>query len=133
MLQALRARRRSQAGSAIADFALVSVVLVPLFFAVLQFALIWHVQTTLTSAAADGARYAATYQHSLADGTRRTDAVIDDLFGSDFAARVAAGFSSVDGQPVVEVRVRAQVPVVAFWGPTVTVEARGHAVKERLP
>ena len=38
-----RRRVRSEDGSAIADFALVSVVLVPLFFGILQLALIWHV------------------------------------------------------------------------------------------
>ncbi|MGA9343523.1 MAG: TadE family protein, partial [Nocardioidaceae bacterium] len=56
--------RRSQRGSAIADFALVSVVLVPLFFGILQLALIWHVRTTLTSAASEGARYGAAFDRT---------------------------------------------------------------------
>lgn len=128
-----RWRSRSQGGSAIVDFALVSVVLVPLFFGVLQLALVWHVKTTLTSAASEGARYGAAYNHTAADGQQRTAAVIDDVFGSDFPDDVSATDTSIDGQPVVEVAVRADVPVLVFWGPTITVEARGHAVKEVLP
>ena len=126
-------RRRSERGSAVADFALVSVVLVPLFFGVLQLALIWHVKTTLTSAASEGARYGATYSRTTEDGARRTEAVIDETFGDDFAARVDARTIDVEGAPVVEVDVTAEVPVLAFWGPTVEVEATGHAIAELLP
>lgn len=115
------------------DFALVSVVLVPLFFGVLQLAMVWHVKTTLTSAASEGARYGAAYDRTAADGQQRTSAVIDDVFGGNFADQVSAGQVSIDGQAAVEVTVRAQVPVLAFWGPTITVETRGHAVKELLP
>ena len=126
-------RRRSQRGSAIADFALVSVVLVPLFFGVLQLALVWHVKTTLTSAASEGARYGAAYNRTVVDGEQRTAAVIDDVFGRDFSDQVSASEVSLNGQPAVEVDVTADVPVLAFWGPTITVEVRGHAVKEILP
>jgi Flp pilus assembly protein TadG len=124
---------RSERGSAIVDFALVSVVLVPLFFGVLQVALIWHVKTTLTSAASEGARYGATYNRTAADGARRTSGVIDDVFGSGLTDDVSAHDTAIDGQPAVEVDVHAQVPVLAFWGPTVTVDVSGHAIKELLP
>ncbi len=50
----------------------------------------WHVKTTLTSAAAEGARYGASYDRSTEDGERRTAAVIDDVFGTDFDDVVAA-------------------------------------------
>ncbi len=125
--------RRAESGSAIADFALVSVVLVPLFFGVLQLAMIWHVKTTLTSAASEGARYGAAYNRSVDDGERRTSSVIDETFGTDFADTVAARETAVAGQPGVEVDVSAEVPVLGFWGPTITVEVNGHAVKEVLP
>jgi Flp pilus assembly protein TadG len=125
--------KRSERGSAIADFALVSVVLVPLFFGVLQIALIWHVKTTLTSAASEGARYGASYNRTAAEGARRTSRVIDDVFGTGFSDQVSARDTAVDGAPAVEVDVRARVPVLAFWGPTVTVDVSGHAIKEVLP
>ena len=125
--------RRSQDGSAIADFALVSVVLVPLFFGILQLALVWHVKTTLTSAASEGARYGAAYDRTTLDGQRRTSAVIDETFGTDFRDEVTASDNTVSGQPGVEVDVSAQVPMLGFWGPTITVEVTGHAVKEVVP
>jgi Flp pilus assembly protein TadG len=125
--------RRSQDGSAIADFALVSVVLVPLFFGILQLALVWHVKTTLTSAASEGARYGAAYDRTTLDGQRRTSAVIDETFGTDFRDEVTGSDSTVSGQPGVEVDVSAQVPMLGFWGPTITVEVTGHAVKEVVP
>ncbi len=126
-------RRRLEDGSAIADFALVSVVLVPLFFGILQLALIWHVKTTLTSAASEGARYGAAYDRTTQDGGRRTSAVIDDVFGTAFNDQVTARGTSVSGHPGVEVDVAAQVPVLGFWGPTITVEVSGHAIKEVVP
>ena len=90
-------RCRGEVGSAIADFALVSIVLVPLFFGILQLALIWHVKTTLTSAASEGARYGAGYNRHVADGAARTSAVIDEVFGTDFADQVAASSTVVEG------------------------------------
>ena len=126
-------RPRSEAGSAIADFALVSVVLVPLFFAIVQVALIWHVKTTLTSAASEGARYGAAYNRTVESGRERTEAIVDETFGSEFTAAVTAGEIRLDGQPVVEVEVRAEVPVLVLWGPTITVDADGHAIAEELP
>jgi Flp pilus assembly protein TadG len=125
--------RRTDDGSAIADFALVSVVLVPLFFGILQLALIWHVKTTLTSAASEGARYGAAYNRTVDDGGRRTGSVIDETFGKEFRDSVRARETTVSGQPGVEVDVTAEVPVLGFWGPTITVEAAGHAVKEVVP
>jgi Flp pilus assembly protein TadG len=134
----LRRRRstslpRDERGSAVAEFALVAVVLVPLFFAVLQLAFVWHVKTTITSAASQGARYAAAYDRSLADGERRTADVIDVALGSAVVDEARASETQVGGQRVVEVVVRAQVPTLGFWGPSITVEGIGHAVKETLP
>lgn len=133
MGSSLTERSRSQRGSALVDFALVAVVLVPLFFGVLQIGLIWHVKTTLTSAASEGARYGAAYNRSYVDGRTRTSQVVEEVFGSDFQKEVAVSESSVEGQPVVVVSVKAKVPVLAFWGPTVTVDVEAHAIKEFLP
>ena len=125
--------RRSQDGSAIADFALVSVVLVPLFLGILQLALIWHVRTTLTSAASEGARYGAAFDRTTTDGRRRTAEVIDQTFGADIDDSVTARATTVSGQPGVEVDVAAEVPLLGLWGPSITVHVSGHAIKEVLP
>ncbi len=116
-----------------ADFALVAVVLVPLFFAILQLALIWHVKSTLTAAASQGAGYGASYQHTPADGAARTRQVIEDTFGAKLRDRVTARATRVDGQPGVEVDVSARVPVLVLWGPTIRVTVSGHAITEVLP
>lgn len=129
----MQPRERSQRGSAIADFALVSVVLVPLFFGILQLALIWHVKSTLTAAASEGAGYGASYLHTPADGAARTRAVIAQTFGADFRDVVSARATTVFGQPGVAVDVSADVPVLVFWGPTLTVSVSGHAITELLP
>ncbi len=128
-----RDRDRSERGSAIVDFALVAVVLVPLFFAILQLALIWHVKSTLTAAASQGAHYGAGYQRTPAQGAARTRAIVEETFGSDFRDRVSARTTRVDGQPGVEVDVTARIPVLVMWGPTLSVSVSGHAVKELLP
>jgi Flp pilus assembly protein TadG len=124
---------RSESGSAIADFALVSVILIPLFFAIFQLALIWHVKSTLTAAASEGARYGSAYNRTTEAGRSRTEQVLDQSFGADFDDKVLADTSQVEGQQVVEVTVTAEIPVLAFWGPTVTVHTTGHAIKEVLP
>jgi Flp pilus assembly protein TadG len=124
---------RDEGGSAVAEFSLVAVVLVPLFFAILQLAFVWHVKTTVTSAASQGARYAAAYDRGLSDGERRTADVIDQALGRGIVDHEQASEVDVDGQRIVEVVVRATVPTLVLWGPTITVEATGHAVEETLP
>ncbi len=93
-----------------------SVVLVPLFLGIVQLALVWHVRTTLTSAASEGARYGAAYDKTVQDGARRTGEVIDEIFGTDFADEVGARATAVSGQPGVEVDVSARVPVLGVLG-----------------
>lgn len=130
---AVRKPQHDERGSALVDFALVSVVVLPLVFAILQIALIWHVRTTLTSAASEGARFAAAFTNTPADGQQRTADVIDDTFGRRLAAHVEASRSDLAGQPIITVTVSAEVPVLAFWGPTVHVQVHGHAIQEVLP
>jgi hypothetical protein len=104
-----------------------------LFFAILELVLIWHVKSTLTAAASQGAHFGATYQHTPAQGAARTRSIIVDTFGEDFRDRVSARATRVDGQPGVEVDVTARVPVLVLWGPTLSVSVSGHAVTEVLP
>ncbi|MGH3358422.1 MAG: TadE/TadG family type IV pilus assembly protein, partial [Nocardioidaceae bacterium] len=58
----LTARRSSgrDRGSAVVDFCLVMVVLVPLVLGIFQVGFVLHVRNTLTSAASEAARQAAT-------------------------------------------------------------------------
>lgn len=126
-------RPRTDQGSAVADFVLVLVVLVPLFLGILQVALVLHVRNTLTSAASEGARFAATVDQPLAAGVDRTRAQIAGAIAGRFAEDVTATQTVRDGVPVVRVDVVAEVPPLGVWGPGVRLAVAGHAVEELTP
>jgi Flp pilus assembly protein TadG len=115
------------------DFVLVVVVLVPLFLAILQVALVLLVRNTLASAASEGARYAATLDRGPADGAARTRSQIDGAISGRFAQDVAAHPAVVDGAPGVEVVVHATVPALGIGGPGIELVVSGHAVEEQRP
>ena len=127
------ARRRTQAGSAVVDLVLVLVVVVPLLLGVLQVALVLHVRNTLTAAASEGARYAATADRPLEAGAVRTREQVADALASRFARDVSVAPATVAGAPGVRVRVVAEVPPLGLWGPAVRLVATGHAVEEVAP
>jgi len=126
-------RSRAERGAAVVDFVLVSLVLVPLVLGLVQVALVLHVRNTLTAAATEGARYAATVDRAPQDGVARTRQQISEAVADRFAGEVTATDVVVDGVPTVEVRVHATVPALGLWGPGVDLEVAGHAVREALP
>lgn len=112
---------------------LVLVVLVPLFLGILQVALVLHVRNTLTSAAAEGARLAATVDQPLESGVARTREQITGAVAGRFAEDVSATQTHLGGVPVVRVRVVAEVPPLGIWGPGIEVSVSGHAIEEVVP
>lgn len=126
-------QRGGERGSAVVDFVLVMIVLVPLFLGILQVALVLHVRNTLTSAASEGARYAATVDRSLEAGVERTRTQITGAVAGRFAEQVSATRAVRDGVAVVRVDVVAEVPPLGVWGPAVQVAVSGHAVEEPGP
>jgi Flp pilus assembly protein TadG len=126
-------RPLEERGSAVVDFVLVLVVLVPLFLGILQTALVLHVRNTLTSAASEGARYAATVDRPLATGVERTRVQIAGAVAERFAEDVVATRGMRDGVPVVRVDVVAAVPPLGIWGPAVHIAVTGHAIEETAP
>ena len=127
----MRSRRsRAAHGAAVVDIVLVSLVLVPLVLGLVQVALGLHVRNTLTAAATEGARYAATVVRAPQDGIARTRAQIARAIADRYAADVTGSDVVVDGVPTVEIRVRASVPALGLWGPGVEVDVAGHAVRE---
>jgi len=125
--------RPGEDGSAVVDFVLVLVVLVPLVLGILQLALVLHVRNTLTSAAAEGARYAATVDRPPEAGVERTRAQIQGALAARFAEQVTASQTALDGVPVVRVEVHAEVPPLGLWGPGVALAVDGHAIEEVAP
>ena len=127
----LHRHRRDERGAAVVDFVLVLVVLIPLVLGILQLAIVLHVRNTLTAAASDGARLAATADRGPSDGVAYTRRQIDGSLAGSFARDVSAGQSRSGGTEVVEVTVRAEVPALGLWGPAVELVVHGHAVEER--
>ncbi|QCW49878.1 pilus assembly protein [Nocardioides dongxiaopingii] len=123
-------RRRGERGAAVVDFVLVLIVLVPLLLGIIQLALVLHVRNTLASAAAEGARYAATQDRGPGAGEARTRDQVDGAISGRFADDVTVRRVTVGGVAMVEVVVRASVPALGIGGPAVQVEVRGHAVEE---
>lgn len=127
------ARARDDRGAAVVDFVLVTMVLVPLVLGVIQVALVLHVRNTLTAAASEGARYAATADRGGADGVARTRSQIADALAARFADDVTATPTLVAGAPGWRVDVEATVPPLGLWGPAVGLRVSGHAVEETPP
>lgn len=109
------------------------VVLIPLVLGIVQVGLVLHVRNTLTSAASEGARHAATLDRSAGDGVARTRSEIEGALTGRFAQDVSAREQSVGGVPGVVVTVRAVVPPLGLWGPGVTLTVSGSAVEEVAP
>ncbi len=123
--------RRDDRGSAVVDFVLVLVVLVPFVLGVIQVALVLHVRNTLAAAAAEGARYAATDDRGAAEGEAVTREQVADAVAGRFAEDITVTRSSAGGQPTVVVTVRATVPALGLGGPGVALEVSGSAVEEQ--
>ena len=126
---------REDAGSAVAEFVMVSVLLIGLFAGILQVGLVLFVRNTLVAAAADGARYAANADRGPSEGAAYTEGVIRDALADRFADGVTAGFETVGGAPTVYVQADATVPLLGFWGPPrgPRLTVRGHALDEGAP
>ncbi len=126
-------RARDERGSAVVDFVLVMLVLVPLVLGVMQVALVMHVRNTLEAAATEGARRSASLGASPADGVGRTRDMIRTSVADRFARDVVAGRTRVGGAPATTVRVEASVPPLGLWGPGVNVSVEGTALAEVEP
>ena len=124
---------RRERGVAVVDFVLVTVVLVPLVLGIAHLALVLHVRNTLTAAASDGARLAATADHGPDDGAALTRSQVAGVLAGRYADDVTASTTVVDGYPGVVVQVHAEVPALGLFGPAVSLDVDGHAVEEQLP
>lgn len=126
-------RGAGESGAAVVDFVMVTAVVVPLVMGVIQLGLVLHVRNTLTAAASEGARFAATADHTAADGADRARAVVVDVLAGRYADNVTAAPTTVNGLAGVRVRIEADVPALGLGGPSVAVSVVGHAVEEQPP
>ncbi|MBI5161735.1 MAG: pilus assembly protein [Micrococcales bacterium] len=123
---------REDRGSAPAEFAMVSVLLVFLVLGVVQFALAVFVRNTALDAAAEGARQAALADSTLDAGAERTRELISTTLGAEYATDVRASYADWNGSRVAQVTVRAPLPVIGLLGPEGSMEVAGHAALETI-
>ncbi|WP_418277519.1 TadE/TadG family type IV pilus assembly protein [Isoptericola jiangsuensis] len=113
-----------------AEFVLVSALVVALFLGVVQLALALHVRGLVIDAAAEGARVASRADADLASGAERTRALLRSALSPRYAEDVVVARTVQDGLDVVEVTVRAPLPVVGILGPGGSMTLTGHALDE---
>ncbi|WP_242608082.1 TadE/TadG family type IV pilus assembly protein [Xylanimonas ulmi] len=113
-----------------AEFVLVAALVLALFLGVVQVALAQHAHALLIDAAAEGARWAARADRRPEDGVARTRALITRSLSARYADDVAARATTREGMAVVEVTVRAPLPLVGLLGPSGTMVVSGHALVE---
>ena len=123
-------RRRDERGAAVADFAMVSILVVLLFLSVFQLGLALHTRNTLISCASEGARLGARADAVPGQGVSRTQALISQSLSPRYARRVTTREAVVEGVRVVEVRVVAPVPVIGLLGPDDRLDVVGRAFVE---
>lgn len=121
---------RGERGAAMADFAMVSVLVVVLFLAVFQLGLALHTRNTLISCASEGARLGARADAVPGQGVSRTQALITTSLSARFARNVTSREAVVGGVRVVEVRVVAPLPVIGLLGPDGRLDLVGRAFLE---
>jgi hypothetical protein len=122
---------REERGAAIADFAMVSTLVVALFLAVFQLGLALHTRNTLISCASEGARLGARADAAPGQGVARTRSLITSSLSSGYASHVTSRETVLAGVRVVEVRVVAPIPVLGLLGPRDHLDVVGRAFLER--
>lgn len=111
---------------------MVGALLTVLTLTVMQLALALHVRNTALDAAAEGARYAALADSSLAEGVARTRELVTVALGPGYATDVVAAYGDYEGYPSVRVRVIAPMPLLGLLGLDRGLEVVGHAAVEGL-
>ena len=115
-------------GSAVVEYVMVAGLVAMIFAATLQLALALHVRNTLIDAAAAGARYGTLADRSPEDGVERTRRIVSGALGPRYAQDVVATTAAVGELRTLEITVVSPLPVVALFGPSDSLEVRGHAV-----
>jgi Flp pilus assembly protein TadG len=127
----MRRHLRDDRGSAMVEFALVAPLLIGLALVVVQVALVLHVRTTLTAAAAEGSRAAAMAGSSVHMGEQRTRAVLSGNVAESVIESVEVGTMVDAGVAYSQVTIHARLPLLGLLGPT-AMSIRGRSIQEHL-
>lgn len=125
----LRTLRSAERGSAVAEFVMISTMLVLIAATLIQLVLVLHVRNTLTDAAANGAHYGALANRSPADASSRTRTLITESLHGGFAQDVQTSTAQVGESQLVTVTVRTRVPLVGWLPNGWNLTVRGESVR----
>ncbi|WP_454294050.1 TadE/TadG family type IV pilus assembly protein [Salana multivorans] len=122
-------------GSAVAEFTMVSALVVLVVFALVQLTFALWVRAVLTDAAAEGARLAALWDGDEAAAADRAAELVTSAVGSSYQPDVSVTRDQaalrVPGYDVVVVELTAPMPVLGLLGPPGSLTVTGRAVVER--
>ena len=119
-------------GSAVAEFVMVSGLLVILTLSVIQLGLVLFIRNTVVDAAAEGARFGALADNSASDGIARSVDLITTALGPGYATNVTASTGSYLGHPALTITVQTPLPLIGLIGLDNGLEVSGHAAIESL-
>lgn len=119
-------------GSAVAEFVMVSGLLVILTLSVIQLGLVLFIRNTVVDAAAEGARFGALADNSATDGIARSVDLITTALGPGYATDVTASTGSYLGHPALTITVQTPLPLIGLIGLDNGLEVSGHAAIESL-
>lgn len=127
-------RERDDAGAAVVEFLLVSILLIALLLGVVQVALYLHVRNVVEAGAAEGARYAANADRAATDGGPMTREIIAQALSPRIAAGMHCSGRNEPGESgtvLVAVHCTGDVPLIFSWlGGLPVLDVTARAVKE---
>lgn len=101
-------------GSAVAEFVMVSALVVILFLGLIQLATFLHAKNMAQDAAVNGARYAALADATADDGVARARALATSALGAGAVASVGSEERGSEAGTLVEVRIEIRVPLLGL-------------------
>lgn len=127
---------RDDRGSSVAEFVMMSVLLLVLLFGALQVAVYVYVRNVVQASAADGARFAASSGAGIAAGGARASSLVRDGLSGSAARRIACDArldrDATSGLAIVAVRCHGRLrPVLLPVGLAVTIDVTGSSLQER--
>ena len=120
----------NESGSAVVDFVMVGALVIVVFVALLQVALGVYARNVLTAAAGDGARRAALVGGTEAAARRRVQPLSAAALRRGYVDTVTVSRVPSGDLTIVQVTVKAPLPVLGLLGPGGTLTVTGRAVDE---
>lgn len=119
----------NERGSAVAEFVMITTLLVLIAMTLVQLALVLHVRNTLIDAASNGAHYGALANRSASDAEGRTRTLITESLHGGFASGIAVSTTNIGENQLVNVSVNTRVPLIGLLPNGWELHVEGEAVR----